>query len=104
MTGLQQALPALFQRAPWSDGQYLAFNGVWALVFCIAALAVRPTRPLPVLIVLFFAVAGGVGNGVLHLLLVLRQAAYFPGAWTAPLCFVVGVWLLRLLYSPGQGS
>lgn len=98
-TGLQRALPELFDRAAWSDPQFALFNGVWALVFMAAALTLRPGRSLPALIVLFFAIAGGVGNGVLHLLLVVQRGGYFPGAWTAPLCLAVGIWLLRLLYA-----
>lgn len=99
LTGFHHALPALFGRAPWSDRQFLVFNSSWALIFCMAAVAVRPMRRLPVLIILFFTVAGGVGNGVLHLLLVFQRGAYFPGAWTAPFCLGVGIWLLRLLYT-----
>ncbi|MFQ5876161.1 MAG: HXXEE domain-containing protein [Acidobacteriota bacterium] len=102
LTGFQQALPALFGLGPWPDRQYLLFNGAWALIFCMVAVAVRPVRRLPVLIILFFAVAGGVGNGVLHLLLVLQRGTYFPGAWTAPFCLGVGIWLLRLLYTPAR--
>jgi len=99
LTHLHLALPALFGRAPWSDPQFLVFNGVWALVFCAAAVTLSPARSIPVFIILFFAVAGGVGNGVLHCLLVLQRGAYFPGAWTAPLGLAVGFWLLRLLYA-----
>ena len=97
--GLQSDLPALFGRAEWSDGEFLTFNSVWMLIFCIAAFFLRPGRSLPVLIVLFFALLGGVGNGIFHLLLVLQRGGYFPGAWTAPFCLVAGIWLLRLLYS-----
>ncbi len=99
LMGLHQALPELFGRTRWSDGQFLVFNGTWAVVFGAAAMTVSAERPLPVLIILFFAVVGGVANGVVHLLLVLQRGAYFPGAWTAPLCLVVGIWLLRLLYA-----
>jgi hypothetical protein len=102
LTGFQLALPELFGRTVWSDRQYLAFNGMWALIFITTALSIRPGRHFPVLIVLFFAVAGGVGNGVFHLLLVLQRHAYFPGAWTAPLCLAIGIWLLRLLYVSGR--
>lgn len=102
--GLQQALPELFGRYPWSDGQFAVFNVAWAMVFGVAAVRVAPGRPLPVLIILFFAVVGGVANGVAHLLLVLQRGGYFPGAWTAPVCLVMGVWLLRLLYAPGSAD
>lgn len=99
LTGFRLALPTLFGRAPWSESQLVVFNGAWALVFGAAALTLRPGRPLSAFIVVFFAVAAGVGNGVLHLLLVLQRGAYFPGAWTAPFCLAVGIWLLRLLYA-----
>lgn len=99
LTGLQRDLPALIGRPHWSDGQFLMFNGAWAVVFGTAAVRVAVGRPLPVLIILFLAVVGGVANGVVHLLLVLQRGAYFPGAWTAPLCLVMGIWLLRLLYA-----
>ena len=98
LAGLQEALPALFDRTAWSGFRYLVFNGVWAVTFIVAGVTLRSNSRLPVLIVLFFAIAGGVGNGVLHLLLVVQSGGYFPGAWTAPLCLGMGVWLLRLLY------
>lgn len=103
LAGLPVALPELFGRPPWMDYQYLAFNGAWLLVFGAAAITVRAGRALAVLVILFFAVAGGVGNGVLHLLLVVQRGGYFPGAWTAPFCLIVGVWLLRLLYAAPAG-
>lgn len=99
VTGFQRDVPALMGRTAWSDGEFIVFNGVWAMVFATAAVRVRVERPLPALIILVFAVVGGVGNGVAHLLLVLQRGAYFPGAWTAPLCLATGIWLLRLLYA-----
>lgn len=104
LMGVERALPELYGREPWSARRYLVFNGVWALVFAMAALGLRPGRALPALVVLFFAIAGGVGNGVVHLLLVLGRGGYVPGAWTAPLCLLVGVWLLRGLYGRGSSS
>ena len=66
----------------------------------VAGWALRQRAPLAGLVVLFFAIGGGLGNGVGHLLLVLMQRAYFPGAWTAPLCLFVGGLLLRQLPQP----
>ncbi len=99
LTGAYVELPTLFGRAPWSGFQFGAFNGVFALIFASAAITFKSERHLPVLIILFYAIAAGVGNGVLHLGIVLQQGAYFPGAWTAPFCFIMGVWLLRLLFA-----
>ncbi len=98
LTGVQVALPALFGREAWGSAQYLGFNGVWVILFGAAIATARPGRSLPVLVILFLAVAGGVVNGVFHLLLVLRRESYFPGAWTAPCSVAVGLWQLRLLY------
>jgi len=99
-TDFQVAVPALFGREPWSVDQWLTFNAVFGLVFWAAAVSLRPGRALPVFVVLFFALAAGVGNGIVHLSIALSRGAYFPGAWTAPLCLAVGVWLLWLLYAP----
>jgi hypothetical protein len=106
--GLQVALPGLFDISAWSGQQYLIFNGVWALVFVAAGVMLKPGRELPVLMVLFLGLVGGVANGIIHLVLVVGRGEYFPGAWTAPISFVIGVVLLRELYSsrsdgdPGQ--
>lgn len=99
LTGFQRQLPALVGDR-WTDAQYLVFNAAWFAGFVVAGLALRQRHPLAILIVLFFAIGGGVGNGVAHLLLVVLQRGYFPGAWTAPLCLIAGVALLRQLLTP----
>jgi hypothetical protein len=99
LTGRQVSLPQLFGQTG-TDPQYLAFNLVWFIVFVTAAASRNPANQLAGLVVLFFTVAVGLGNGVLHLLLVVWTGAYFPGAWTAPLCLAVGIVLIRLLYQP----
>lgn len=102
LQGFHRRLPALAGAARWTDLQFLAFNAVWFAIFVIAAWAMQRRRPLGVLVVLFFALAGGVGNGIGHLLLALGQGGYFPGAWTAPLCLLVGGLLLRQLFHSGR--
>ena len=69
ITGFPRALPALLGRPPWTDGRFLAFNAAWLVVFLVAWGSLRSGRGLPVLPVLFLAIAGGVGNGVGHVLL-----------------------------------
>lgn len=103
LAGFQQELPALFGREAWTDARYLGFNSAWLLVFVAAAVTLRPGRSLPALVLVFFAVAGGMGNGALHLLATLGRGEYFAGSGTAVLCLGVGVWLLCLLYGrPGE--
>jgi hypothetical protein len=98
LTGFQRRLPALVGDR-WTDTQFLVFNAAWFATFVLAAWGLHRRHPLAVLIVLFFALGGGVGNGVAHLLLVVTQGGYFPGAWTAPLCLIVGAALLRQLFT-----
>jgi hypothetical protein len=57
---------------------------------------------LAYLVVLFLALAGGVGNGAGHLLLSVTQRRYFPGAATAPLCLLVGIALLTRLFGEAK--
>ncbi len=98
LTGFQRRLPALVGTR-WTDTQFLVFNAAWFATFVLAAWGLHRRHPLAVLIVLFLALGGGVGNGVAHLLLVVTQGGYFPGAWTAPLCLIVGAALLRQLFT-----
>jgi hypothetical protein len=97
LTGFQRQFPRLFGYE-WSDARFVSFNMAWLAVFALAALGVYRRVPLAYLIVLFLALAGGVGNGAGHLLLSATQGRYFPGAATAPLCLVVGIGLLAKLY------
>jgi hypothetical protein len=99
LTGFQRRLPALVGDR-WTDSRFLVFNAVWFVTFVLAGWGLRRRRPLAALIVLFFALGGGVGNGIAHLVLVATQGGYFPGAWTAPLCLIVGAVLLRQLFTP----
>jgi len=87
---------------PWSARQFLIFNLVWLGIFVLAGLGMaRGWRPAFV-VALFLALGGGIGNGLGHLMLVVRAGGYFPGADTAPLVFLAGsVLALRLLRPPG---
>jgi hypothetical protein len=97
-TGFQRRFPALVGDH-WTNSQFLVFNAVWLTAFVLAAWGLRQGRPLAMLIVLFLALGAGVGNGIAHLMLVVAQGGYFPGAWTAPLCLIVGIALLRPLFT-----
>ena len=101
--GLPELGPALIGRSV-SDGRFLFFNAVWLVLFVGSSVRLGKGGALPVLVVLFLAVAGGVGNGVAHLGFVLMEGGYFPGAWTTLPMFVMGVWVLRRLYGSDTGS
>lgn len=97
LTGFQRQFPKLIGYE-WSDDRFVAFNMAWLAVFVLAALGVYRRVPLAYLVVLFLALAGGVGNGAGHLLMSATQGRYFPGAATAPLCLLAGIALLVRLF------
>ena len=102
VAGLPLALPALFGRPGWSDGRFLVFIASWLVAFVVATFTARPGRRVPLLPLLFLGLIGGVVNGVAHLGLVLRQGAYFPGAWTAPVMLLAGLVLLGAMRPRSQ--
>jgi len=97
LTGFQRRMPALV-GATWTDSQFLVFNATWLAAFVLAGWGLYRRHPISVLIALFLALGGGIGNGIAHLALVAVRGRYFPGAWTAPLCLMAGAWLLRQLF------
>ena len=97
LTGFQRQFPKLMGYE-WSDARFVAFNMAWLAVFVLAALGVYRRVPLAYLVVLFLALAGGVGNGGGHLVLSATEGRYFPGAATAPVCLLVGIGLLARLF------
>ena len=100
LTGFGQQFPALLGYQ-WSDRLFVSFNWVCLAVFVLAAVGVYRRHSLAYLIVVFYALFGGIANGLGHLALALIQRRYSPGAITAPLCLIVGILLLgRLLRRP----
>lgn len=101
LTGFQRELPGLLGYA-WSDTRFIVFNLMWLSLFVGAAAGVqRGIRPA-YLIVIFFALAGGIGNGLGHIALSIVRQRYFPGTLTAPLSLMVGILLLRRLFNPAE--
>jgi hypothetical protein len=97
LTGFQRQFPKLMGYE-WSDSRFVAFNMAWLVLFLLAALGVYRRVSLAYLVVLFLALAGGVANGVGHLLLSATQGKYFPGLATAPFCLLAGIGLLTQLF------
>jgi len=97
LTGFQRQFPKLIGYE-WSDARFVAFNVAWLAVFVLAALGIYRRAPLAYLVVLFLALAGGVGNGAGHLLLSATLGRYFPGLATAPLCLLAGIGVLSKLF------
>ncbi|MGB9652520.1 MAG: HXXEE domain-containing protein [Candidatus Cybelea sp.] len=97
LTGFQRQFPGLIGYE-WSDARFVAFNMAWLAVFVVAALGVYRQVRLAYLVVLFVAVAAGVGNGTGHLLAGAALGRYFPGLLTAPFCLLAGIVLLVKLF------
>ena len=98
VTGFQHQFPELF-GIHWSDARFVTFNMLWLAAFVLAGLGVYRRVPLAYLVVLFLALIGGVGNGVSHLILSAMSRGYFPGLITAPFCLLMGIILLRRIFS-----
>jgi hypothetical protein len=99
-TGFYRMFPPVLGSDAWSARQFLIFNVIWLGIFVIAGFGLaRGWRPAFV-VALFLALGGGIGNGIGHLMLVVRAGAYFPGAYTAPLVGLAGSVLAFQLLRP----
>jgi hypothetical protein len=100
-TGFYRLFPPVLGSDSWSAPQFLTFNLVWLGVFVIAGVGLARGWRWVFIVALFLALGGGIGNGLGHLMLVIRAGGYFPGAYTAPLVFLAGSLLaFRLLRPP----
>jgi hypothetical protein len=84
-TGFHHEFARLFGYE-WSESEFLFFNLGWLLLFALAVAGIKRGMALAYLVLLFLAIAGGIGNGAGHLLLFAMQGRYFPGTVTAPFC------------------
>jgi protein-S-isoprenylcysteine O-methyltransferase Ste14 len=95
-TGFYVTFPSLFGDS-WSARSFLIFNLVWLAVFLAGAIGVWYERSLAYLVVIFFALAGGIANGAAHIVASVWQGRYFPGTVTAPLMLAGGLILFQRL-------
>jgi len=94
--GFYRVFPERFGYT-WSAARFLAFNLTWLVVFVVAYVGLHRGARLAYLPVLFLAVVGGIGNGIVHLVLAAQAGGYFAGLYTAPLCLVAGTAVLNML-------
>jgi len=98
--GFQRVFPAQFGYV-WENWRFVTFNALWLIVFGLSIAAIARGRHLGYLSAYFLALAG-IGNGIGHLTLAARVGGYYPGAYTAPLSLIAGVWLaVRLMSQHG---
>jgi len=98
LTGFYRDFPGLLGME-WSAQRFIVFNLVWLLIFALSAFGVYRERSEAYVIVIFFALVGGILNGVSHIALSLLQWRYFPGTVTAPLMLASGILLFHRLRS-----
>jgi len=96
LTGIQTEFPKPFGYI-WSDQQFVTLNLVWLAVFVVTGVGVHYKIRLSYLVVYYFAIIGGIANGLAHPLLSLMKGGYFPGLFTSPFVLIVGLALLRRL-------
>jgi len=103
LTDFQKELPQFFNTS-WSDRKFLVFILVWLSVFVFAVWGALNKYRISYLIIWFYAIAGGAGNGIFHLLLSLYRGTYFPGLITSFAHLFAGIILLRELISARRRS
>ncbi|MEZ5426294.1 MAG: HXXEE domain-containing protein [Pyrinomonadaceae bacterium] len=97
LTGFYLEFPGLFGYQ-WTAGLFLAFNLIWLGLFSLAAVGIFFQSRLALLLVLFFALVGGIGNGLFHPALSIWEGRYFPGLVTSFFLFIIGNVIFRLLF------
>ena len=96
-TGFHHEFAKLFGYA-WSESAFVVFNLAWLLILALAVVGIKRGMALAYLVLFFLAIAGGIGNGIGHVLLAARSGRYFPGVVTAPFCLVMGIMLLVCVF------
>lgn len=102
-TGFHQRFPELLGLAPWSARFFVTFNLVWLVVWALSLWGLADRRQIALFPLWFLAIAG-LANGVVHPLLSLRVAGYFPGLVTSPLVGLGGLFLLARLRAVTAGD
>lgn len=95
-------LPELLGYDEWSGKLFVAFNLIWLFVFVLAAYGLLHNVRLAYLVVWFFAIVGGIGNGIFHPVLSIIEGGYFPGLITSAAHLVVGIVLIKELGSSSK--
>ena len=98
-TGFYKALPAIFNTDAWTGSQFIIFNIIWLIIFLLAAIGTIKNIRLSFLVMWFFVLIGGIGNGIMHIGLSLLQKEYFPGTVTAFFLFVIGIIMIQNITS-----
>lgn len=94
LTGFQLKFPLLFGYQ-WSDQLFAGFNIVWIALFVLNGAWLQTGGRLSYLLVYFYAIVGGIANGIAHPIPSISYRGYFPGLLTSPFALLIGVLLLK---------
>ena len=97
--GFYKELPSIFNANSWTGSQFIIFNIVWLIIFLLAAIGSFKKFKLSFLIVWFFVLIGGIGNGIMHIGLSLLRKEYFPGSVTSVFLFAIGIIMIQNITS-----
>jgi len=95
--------PEVVGLTPWPREFFVAFNLTWLVVWVLAIVGIARLPRVGAFPLWFLAIAC-VANGVIHPILSLAVAGYFPGLWSSPLVGILGVGLFRSLASATSAS
>lgn len=96
--GFHQRFPGLWELPPMSEAFFVAFNLAWIAIWTGCGVLLQRRRDRWLLVPIWFFAIAMTLNGVVHPLLALRSAGYFPGLLTSPLVGIVGALLLAGLW------
>jgi hypothetical protein len=90
--------PELLGLAPWPRQFFVAFNSSWLVVWLLSVVGVTAFQRASAFALWFLALAS-VANGIIHPLVSLSVAGYFPGLWSSPFVGILGAMLFVSLIS-----
>ncbi len=103
MTGVHLLYPPLIGLVPLSAELFVGFNIFWLGVWVLSALGVLRGSRVAYFPVWFFGLAMCL-NGILHPLLAVWVAGYFPGLVTSPIVGIMGVVVIQRLFAVTDGN
>lgn len=89
--------PELFELPPIGKDEFVLFNLSAYAVFILGGIALFRNYQSLVVIPIFFVLLGVMANGIIHVLLAVWTAAYFPGLYTGLAYLILGPYLIRML-------
>lgn len=95
---LYQQLPELLGLSPWPAAFFVAINCAWLLAWILGIVYID-RFPKAAVFTLWFLGIASVANGILHPLISIVIAQYFPGLWTSLLAGFAGANLSYRLFA-----